>query len=211
VDDHLTGHEAGLALRRHAGEPGLAGKRPVRQPVAGKETARGRRVASRLQTARTSRPSRRTALGVVLLRTVLNAMPRPSCLTALGAVRLRTVRPPMLPQPAAARSTAAAQPAMGHLRTASHPRHAAESIAHPREAAGRSAAAQAAQPAKSAVPAVPAERWSALESDDGGRTAGQAKANGRYGAGEEQHVSHLQHATLQLSLSSIQPPRHATH
>jgi hypothetical protein len=36
VEDHFVGNEPGLAARRNAGESGLAGKRPVRQPVARK-------------------------------------------------------------------------------------------------------------------------------------------------------------------------------
>jgi hypothetical protein len=117
-------------------------------------------------------------------------------LTALDAVLLRTVRDSM-PQPA----SAATQPATGHLRAAAQTRQAAKSVTHAREAVDLPGAA----PAKPAKPGVPAESLAAFEPDCGGCTVGQTKANGRQGAGEEQHVSHLRHATLQLSLSSSHP------
>jgi hypothetical protein len=60
------GYEAGLAQRRHAGEPGLARKRPVRQPVAAKDIGRGLRGAMRLP----SRPVLGSALGAVLVWTI---------------------------------------------------------------------------------------------------------------------------------------------
>jgi hypothetical protein len=62
------------------------------------------------------------------------------------------------------------------------------------------------QAAETGMPAQPPHRLSAFESDGSGRGVGQTKANGQYGAGKEQHVSHPRHAMLQLSFVDRPPP-----
>jgi hypothetical protein len=130
-----------------------------------------------------------------VLRTVLNAM-------------LRTMRK-SAPPPSAGSQVCAMRTAMGKLLARLLSRRqtgrVAESVmAQPCEGADRPDV----RPPRSRMPRKRPLDRSFAKFDFGGCAVGLTKTNGRYGAGEKQHVSHRQHATLQSTLcdSITRPP-----